>query len=142
MSHSYVTIRRHNKFHVTINHCAPVPLGRCATVPLCHCATMQLCHYAPPDAPRGLGRGIVIHDARHSADDASGWVYHYIACTKKTKSYFKLRYFISEVCNNDVDVTDSQAYILDRTKHCGLNIEKSLDMYSIGLFYTFLYIAL
>ena len=43
--------------------------------------------------------------------------------------------FISEVCNNDVDVTDSQAYI------SGLNIEKSLDslctvLAYVGLFYT------
>ena len=66
-------------------HYATTPLGHYATMPLCNYATVPLCHYAPPDAPRDLGRGIVIHDARHSAHDASGWVYHYIAYTKKTK---------------------------------------------------------
>jgi len=136
MSHSYVTIGRHYKLHVTISHCAPASLCHYATVPLCHYATMPLCHYAPPDAPRGLGRGIVIHDARHSAHDANGWVYHYIACTKNVKVILSsIGSFISEVCNNDVDVTDSQAYI------SGLNIEKSLDslctvLAYVGLFYT------
>ena len=66
-----------------------------------------------PGAP-GASRG----PGPWAAHNSSEWVYHNIACTKRPGPLcardvilYKLRSFISEVCNNDVNVTDSQAYI-------------------------------